>query len=95
MNEPEQLTIISVDLGPRPAVCAQLMERECGCREQHDPEYDAWFLVSQCDRHAAVSAEAEEQIRRNSGYELDMLVAQANEGKRVERLRPRDGSKER
>lgn len=65
----------------------------CGCREELDPDWDAWVIVEQCAAHAAESAAIEPRLRRVLDAEVDHAVYEAAGGRRVERIMPRDISK--
>lgn len=66
---------------------------DCGCREELEPDWDAWVIVEQCAAHANVTAKVERNMQRLTDIELDHAVYEAAGGRRVERIMPRDTSK--
>lgn len=67
----------------------------CGCREELILDWDAWVIVEQCSAHSAESSAIEPQLQRVLDAELDQAVYEAAGGRRVERIMPRDHTKER
>lgn len=77
-----------------PTVTGCDVRRGCGCVERLDPDWDAWFVVSLCPEHVASSASIDHRIPMVLDHELDATVIEANHGHRIDRIRPRDTSKE-
>lgn len=66
------------------------VRRDCGCLERLDPDWDALVVVEMCEEHQNYATAVDLNLPRLLDEELDHYIKQANEGHRVERLRPRD-----
>src|SRR5678809_618029 len=71
------------------------VNRACGCTERLDPDWDAWFVVTLCGEHSNLSDQADRNLPRLLGAEMDQHVAEACGGRRVERIMPKDHTKHR
>lgn len=76
-----------------PTAAGADVQRECGCVERLDPDWDTFVIVSMCFEHTNLAAKLDYNLPRLLGQELDQYVAEAAGGHRVQRLRPRDESK--
>lgn len=64
--------------------------RECGCREFLDPDWDAWVLSEVCPEHRKSAEQADARLPQLLGLEGDQSIREANGGRRVERIIPKD-----